>query len=480
MLEANAHNQLKTFLEGISSEWPHHLTFSRIVARSLRRRDHTLIHLDTWSQNCWWPGLLIPLSIDASSAVLILSDNQRSRFFKQELPRLKEAGLELPLWEGSTPPETGQVWLLNTYELIEAYHKGHLSSRQLIFPEVEFLSRSLRHALSIQISSSDWEVLRRAYPGAEKKLISFYETLSLQCFSRAAHLRPRSTISKGDIFVLKEILKGLGNIPLPWSHLTKVDSDRWASWADLDHKLLNWVWNFQPLEPFQVLNDLFHNYPVILLSSAGNNSLFTSELKAINFSPNVELSLSHQKVVEPLSLFAPVKQPLPNTEIFASHLLDQCLRLILGRSGLTVLLLDDEQLLRALTAQLAAEFGRRVSYETTAPEINGVLSCSSSWWLKHHDQLPVPEQLVIAMLPIASLECPLTAARVAGMKSHGRDWFRDFLLPESLLVLSEAIEPVRRGNGRLAILDGRLFRRSWGKEVLRTLEPWTPLNSLLP
>ena len=133
-----------------------------------------------------------------------------------------------------------------------------------------------------------------------------------------------------------------------------------------------------------------------------------------------------------------------------------------------------------LCSELAAEFGSRVTLESTAPESNGVICCSWSWWLSHQHLLPEPEQLIAAMLPIASLEEPLTAARVESLKRQGRDWFRTLLLPEALAMLIPAIASLRRSGGRLAILDGRVRGRSWGKQVLRALEPWDPLQRLRP
>lgn len=45
MLEAQAHSHLKTLLRQGESNWPHHLTLSRLVGRSLRRGDRTLLRL---------------------------------------------------------------------------------------------------------------------------------------------------------------------------------------------------------------------------------------------------------------------------------------------------------------------------------------------------------------------------------------------------------------------------------------------------
>ena len=100
--------------------------------------------------------------------------------------------------------------------------------------------------------------------------------------------------------------------------------------------------------------------------------------------------------------------------------------------------------------------------------------------MEHQPRLPLPVQLVVATLPIASIEDPLTAARVAALRLQGRDWFRELLLPEALQRLQLAVAGVRRSSGRLAVLDGRLRRRGWGRAVLEALEPWVALTRLRP
>jgi ATP-dependent DNA helicase DinG len=175
-----------------------------------------------------------------------------------------------------------------------------------------------------------------------------------------------------------------------------------------------------------------------------------------------------------------MRQPLPNSPHFAEHLLEHCRRLVLGQGGLSVVLLDDDSLRRALTSALAAEFGSRVGHECTAPESNGVICCRWSWWLEHQARLPLPAQLVVALLPIASLEEPLTAARVGRLRQQGRDWFRELLLPDALNRLQRGVASLRRAGGRLAVLDGRLRGRGWGQQVFSALEPWVQLTRLLP
>ena len=88
--------------------------------------------------------------------------------------------------------------------------------------------------------------------------------------------------------------------------------------------------------------------------------------------------------------------------------------------------------------------------------------------------------MIFGILPFASLESPLLSARVHALKKQGRDWFRDLLLPEVLSQIPYIVDPVRNNHSRVAILDGRLRSRSWGEFVFRALEPWNPLDRLLP
>lgn len=480
MLEAKAHQQLKHLLLHDTAAWPNHLTLSRLIGRSLRRHDHTLIQLDPKSHNLWWPGLLVPLCLRPAGTALVLSQHQRKRLLQVELPRLIAAGFNLSCWEGKNPPPCSQVWLLDPAQLLESHLQGLLLSRQLIIPEAEQLSSRLRKAMTISIAAEDWERLRRAHPPANTAVVELHERLSRKVFSQATRVNALIRLDGSEIVALKDLMTVLGETPEPWPAMLRTNDVNWASWAELDHRLLQWQWHLQPLNPLELFSGLLNACPAILISQAGESLSLHAELEAAKFPKTVVASLVEQGFEEPIELFAPQRQPLPNNEIYAQHLLEQCQRLILGRTGLSIVLLDDEQLRHQLTTELAAEFGRRVLHEDNAFETNGVICCRWSWWLQHQQQLPSPEQLIIALLPLASLENPLTAARVEALKRDGRDWFRELLLPDALAMLSPAVSPIRKSGGRLAILDGRLRRRSWGNQILKRLEPWTPLHRLLP
>ncbi|WP_338107186.1 helicase [Prochlorococcus marinus] len=455
--------------------WPHNLTLSRLVSRSLRRRDKSIFQLEISNHEDYWLGVLIPLCLQSFGAVLVVTSSQKNRLFQVEIPRLKEEGLTLPIWEGADPPLDGKVWVLDFVGFVNAFRKNHLSSRQLIIPEGEFFSRRIREAMAIHVSSSHWDCLRRAYPSTSSALINLYERLSRRLFSQAIRPDALVRIDLSDVLRLKDLLGVLPQPPAPWADVLDATNQRWASWAELDYKLLDWTWHLQPLEPLHILHKLFIDNPFVLLSGA-----FQHELGCLDTLANVKVKLGSPIYQDPIKLFVPYRQPLPNAECFTEHLLEQSRRLILGRQGLTVILLDDLRLLRQLTSELASEFGTRVVYESTAPDSNGVICCTSSWWLASHIHLPSPEQLILALLPISSLETPLTASRVEAFKQQGRDWFRDLLLPECLGLLPRLVLPVRKNQGRIAVLDGRLRSRAWGMKVFDALEPWTPLERLLP
>jgi len=148
MLEARAHQQLKDLLrqEG-ELRWPHHLTLSRLVARSLRRADQTLVRLAPGSDPSWLLGLLVPLALHEGPVALLVSPALRQRLLQVELPRLEAVGLSLPCWEGASAPDSARLWLLQHDQLVAAWRAGGLADRQLVIPEGELLQPLLRQAL---------------------------------------------------------------------------------------------------------------------------------------------------------------------------------------------------------------------------------------------------------------------------------------------------------------------------------------------
>ena len=113
-------------------------------------------------------------------------------------------------------------------------------------------------------------------------------------------------------------------------------------------------------------------------------------------------------------------------------------------------------------------------------ETNGIVCCSCKWWIVNQYNLPTPDQLIFPVIPLPTLESPWIAAKVEMLKHQGRDWFREFLFPETLAILLKSLAIIRGKDVRVAILDGRMRYRSWGKLIFEALEPWVALERLLP
>jgi ATP-dependent DNA helicase DinG len=134
-------------------------------------------------------------------------------------------------------------------------------------------------------------------------------------------------------------------------------------------------------------------------------------------------------------------------------------------------------------ATLAAEWGSRVQVDRIPEVSNGILVTGWTEWQQFQAAPPgnvelVPHCIVIATLPMPSLEDPIVAARVRDYKRLRQDWFRLYLLPTALMALQRAIFPVRSSRGLVALLDSRVLHRNYGQQVLSALSPYARLNYL--
>lgn len=478
MLEARVHEQLKRLLyQDGHPLWSHHLSLSRLVARSLRRRDITLISIVPGSEPSWQLSLLLPCCMAGEPIALVGSQQLHQRLQLVELPRLHRAGIATPLWEGDNCPQDIPLWLLKPAELLRAHQAGQLHGRQLVILDSGQLEKGLQAAMGVMLEPQDWNRLQQAHPTLAPDIASCFDQLSQQVFTHPANPLGRVPISEVAEAPLRQLLVGHGPMPDPWQHWLHARGP-WVSWAEVDYRLLRWTWRRQPLDPLRLLQPLLSARGMILCGSPGPGKTLEASLNSCSM---VRVKLGDPPLQDPLPLYAPRRQPLPNAPIFPRHLSNQCCRLVLARSGLTAVLLDDVPLRQALTSVLAAEFGSRVVHECRTPADNGVLCASWGWWQEHHHHLPLPRQLVIGSLPLPSLEDPITAAMVQHWRRQGRDWFQELLLPDAVATMQHVVACLRGQRGtRLAILDGRIHCRSWGQLVLDELQPWVSISQLLP
>ena len=290
MLEVNAHESLKKFYRNNLVCWPHNLTLTRLISRSLRRKDNTLIQLFSNSKTYWWTGLLIPLCLHEHKIVLVLSAKQRKQLIEVQLPKLRSSGLFLEYEEGIPLTSLGKkIWILSTQDFFVANEKGLLQNCQLIFPESEFLSSELRKSMSIEITPQDWEDLIYSHPRFKSSIIEIHERLSRRLFSQAASNDAAIRLDNREILLLKEMIEDTRPAPTLWEQAFNVVNDEWVTWAQLDHQILSWNWHLQPLNPLQMLSDLSTENALLILRNSGEK-VFLSSFSIIFFSISFDCS----------------------------------------------------------------------------------------------------------------------------------------------------------------------------------------------
>ena len=174
---------------------------------------------------------------------------------------------------------------------------------------------------------------------------------------------------------------------------------------------------------------------------------------------------------------------MPNSHQFSTAILQEIrnlLQLPETRSQPTVIIVGDNPLKAQIGSILAAEYGSRVQVERPELAANSILVTGWEFWQDYRLRCASPGLLIITTLPIPSLENPLVSGQVAYYKRLRQDWFRLFLLPTALQALQLAIAPISAQQGKVALLDNRVNHRSYGRTILKTLNPIAQSSYLDP
>ncbi|MEO1506692.1 MAG: ATP-dependent DNA helicase, partial [Cyanobacteria bacterium J06633_23] len=215
--------------------------------------------------------------------------------------------------------------------------------------------------------------------------------------------------------------------------------------------------------------------PVVLIGAAVDEEkradsyrqrLGLDDLTCLKFTPD--------RQHDGIQLYTPDQLPMPNSSRFPNAILQEIrnlLQLPETRTQPTVILVGDTPLKAQIGSILAAEYGSRVQVERPELQQNSILVTGWEFWQDYRLRCPSPGLLIITTLPIPSLENPLVAGQVAYYKRLRQDWFRLFLLPTALQTLQLAIAPISAQQGKVALLDNRVNHRSYGRIILKTLNP---------
>jgi len=494
VIEVEVHQRLRAFLrEQGKPYWPHHLTMARLVARALRLGRSTLIQTGA---ACNYHGrhrlsYLVPMLLWRSPMILVAPEAVQQRLLMVEIPQLRQSlGISKPVQVGDRLPDPSFEGLLLTTP--EAWLGDRLQGGDR-FPDpiptlidgIDDLETWTTEHLTARIAPSDWDTLMHACPDQADQIRDVRVQLTRAIFQHPPNPYECCLLDDEETVALQTLLLDLYPTVLPpaWARLViALQPARFLLWSDISRAQGQFSLSCRSVEIATALQPLWTRQPVVLIGGAIDletdapvyrQRIGLEDLTCLKFAPD--------RQEEAIQLYLPDRLPLPNTPQFQAALLQEMhtlLRISAGTSGLTVLLVDDIPLKAQVGSVLASEFGSRVQVERTCPDENGVLVTGWEFWRQHQRVLPAPHLLVIATLPIPSLENPLVAGRVAHYKQQRQDWFRLYLLPEALSQLQRAIAPARERQAVVALLDNRVLHRSYGSQFLSALHPFSRLSYL--
>lgn len=494
---------------------------ARLVARALRLGRSALIQVGA---GCGYQGryrlsYLAPALMWPEPVILVATESVQQRLLRVEIPPLQQwLKTNKRIRTGDRWPNAGFQGLLLTTP--EAWLAAMLENR-VEFPTgvptlidgVDDLEDWTRTQLTASIQPSDWDELMLACPDQVEAIRDARVQLTRAVFQHPANPYECYLISLPEQEILRRLYERLeargkrqeaeaatSRLYLPdawrtfWQRFQigesvprgyspqSIQEDEQLTWATIARNQGLFSLYCAPVDVASALSPIWSKQSVVLIGSTLDQEpeapiyrqrIGLSDLTCLKFSAD-----RHSEVIQ---LYLPDKLPLPNTPQFQAAFVEKVHSLLCLRattSGLTVILVGDMPLRSQVGAILAAEFGSRVQVEKNCLDDNGILVTGWEFWRQQQGVLPPPQLLVIATLPLPSLENPLVAARVAYYKRSRQDWFRLYLLPAALSELQRAIAPVRERQGVVALLDSRVLHRSYGSQVLAALGPLARINYL--
>ncbi|MGB3135882.1 MAG: ATP-dependent DNA helicase [Nodosilinea sp.] len=518
MIEAQVHQQLRALLrEWGEPSWPHHLTLARLVARALRLGRSALLQVGGLSayQGEYRLSYLIALMMWPGPAIVVAPEPTVQRLLMVDLPRLQEKlRLHKPVHRGDCWPSddfsgllitTPTVWLSDRLGGEGKFPDGIPT----LIDDADYLEQWVRPQLTADLAPLDWNHLALAYPDHQGLIQSTHVALTHAAFQRPANPYQRYILQDEDCQQLQRLHQVLtasrsprteGPMPSQWARFwQQFNPPDHLLWFSVDRDRGHMSLHCAPVDLSPALSLVWLRQPVVLLGAALDpepradnfrQRLGLGDLTCVQFTPN--------RQNDAVQLYLPNHLPLPNTPQFQSVLHQEVRRLLSRYSGaeaqidarsqlgadfapspgFTVILLDDLPLKGQLGAALAGEFGSRVQVEQPTVGSSGILVSGWEFWQQNQALLPPPALLIIATLPLPSLENPMVAGRVAFHKRRRQDWFRLYLFPTAVTELQRAIAPSRQHQGTVALLDTRVHYRSYGAQILEALSPAAGTRSL--
>ena len=494
MIEADVHSSLRDFLRQYGNRnFPHHLTMARLIARALRLGRPALMQTGS-SVSRYCLSYVTPILLGNWSVIIVAPLTTLEYLWREEIPQLQA-------WLGSNKTvRIGDHWS-DQDQLLLTTPQNWLSDRltnqtkfpstiPIIIDHADELEEWTRGILTVSITGNDWDALIRKIPQHQELIRDARIKLTKSIFARPENPYRNYVLLDSELEIICQLCKILeeqgllkGKFEQFWQQIADKSN---ITWISRDRNLGSLTINLAPARVDSKLKAIWqHQQPVVIIGSfldtEANATTYKQqvglkqEILSLKFAPNRQNN--H------IQLYIPDRFPLPNSPDFRSAFIEQSL-LLVGLSSsnkrLIVVIADDVPLQGQVGSSLAGQFGSRVKVENSQILDSSILICGWSFWKRHQESCPIPQLVIIATLPIPSLENPLVANLVAYYKNQRQDWFRLYLLPSALKTLEQTTVPLRESQSIVALLDNRVNFRSYGKTILSALEPCARINYIDP
>ncbi len=480
MLEILSHQHLKKFMNSHRIDWEHIYSFGRIIAKCIQNNSTYLINSEIFFTNDWAIATFIALFLNQQDSTFILSKEKIQFFKKVQVKQLQSIGFDFILENDKIVFANHQVRLISLTNLLDGLSSNDFKNHRFIFSGIEDIKRDLKNYFRISLSKEDWINNCNYSKPFSENIISTYNFLNKKFFLRRILENGYLILNQREINFLSNFFFENSHFSHKFSSVSKALSQGWGCWVKLDNKKLEWHFFLEPIDELSQIKELLNNNKFVFLSALREDNFFKDYLKKHTLGIDLEVNFKSNFVEKKIPLYVPPKQLLPNDPFFKGVVSEKCKKLLLFRKGLSLVLADDLDLKNHLATELASKHGNKVLLEKIPFSQNQILCSSFEWWINSLKFIEIPEQIIIPLLPLPNLSEPINSLTVAYNKKVSLDWFREFLLPEALLKLERAISPLRRNSGKLIILDGRVNKRKWGRQLLQQIQPSRKINYVLP
>lgn len=481
VLEVQVHQHLLRLQREPTSHdpWSHQFAMGRLVARALRRQESVVIQTGVVADRPLYRlSYLVPALLSPEPIALILPDHLQSSVLAA-IPQIqRELGTHKPINRDRSASDLRGLHLFSPQDWLE---QRHVWQMPILMDGLDRLTDWLQDYLQISVDPADWQSLLWAIPEAQGDIEDCRWQLQQSLFQRTPNPYNCYLLATAEIDRLSKLAQ-YPDLPAPWPEfLGQLLDTQSLCWGEIDRKDGTFRLRTQPKDCSPLYAELWTDQPHILIGNVLDVDRSASGFRqamGLGDIPSVKFAVS----ARPLRLYTPNWMPMPNSRNFQELFTREAILAIAqaranavlrhrSGSGLVVVIVGDTPLKAQTAARLAAEYGSLVRMEEQGLENGQILVTGWEFWNNFQHLFPAPEAIVVATLPIPSLEDPPIAAQVEIYKQQRRDWFRAFLLPIGLRMLLRSISTLRSGQGLLVILDNRLNHRSYGQEILAALQP---------